>query len=65
MSFKHYETEVELPDEVWAALPNVQFYLSQHGTELRIIIVPADERFELAFDQESPEVSWVPDLRFV
>lgn len=62
---KHYEARVKLPDEVWAAFPNVQLYLSQDGVELRIVVVPADERYSLEPSGPEPEVSWVPDARFV
>ncbi len=66
MSFEHHEARVKLPDEVWAAFPAVQVYLSQDGVELRIVVVPAEERILLAEpDQEQPEVTWLPDSRFV
>lgn len=45
MSFGHHEARVKLPDKVWAAFPEVQIFLSQAGDELRIVIVPAADRF--------------------
>lgn len=63
--FKHHEARVKLSDEVWAAFPDVQIYLSQDGIELRIVIVPADERYPLVSEGPEPEVSWLPDSRFV
>lgn len=45
MSFGHHEARVKLPDEVWAAFPQVQIFISQDGGELRLVIVPAADRF--------------------
>ena len=57
MSFRHYETRVKLPDEVWAAFPRVQLFLSQDGEELRIVIAPTTERVLLpGMVQDQPEV---------
>ncbi len=66
--FKHHEERVKLPDEVWAAFPRVQVYLSQDGAELRLVIVPAEERYSLmpaGPDGPEPEVTWLQDPRFV
>lgn len=60
MSFKHYEVRVELPDEVWAAFPRVQLFLSQDGEELRIVITPTAERVLLpGMIQDQPEVMFL------
>lgn len=63
MSFRHYEARVKLPDEVWAAFPEAQLYLSQAGVELRIVIVPAEERVRLpGMVQDQPEVTFLHPL---
>ena len=60
MSFMHYEARVKLAEDVWAAFPQVQIFLSQDGEELRIVIVPADERVLLpGMIQARPEVIFV------
>jgi len=45
MSFKHHESRIKLPDEVRAAFPRVQIFLSRDGEDLRLVIVPAADRF--------------------
>ncbi|MBA7670454.1 hypothetical protein ES703_78600 [subsurface metagenome] len=60
MRFRHYETRVKLPDEVWAGFPQVQIYLSQDGEDLRIVIVPTEERVLLpGMVQDQPEVTFL------
>lgn len=60
MGFEHYEARVPLPDEVWAGFPDVQIFLSQVGEELRIVIVPTEERLLLpGVIQDQPEVTFL------
>lgn len=58
MAFQHYEAWVKLPDDVWAAFPQVQIFLSQAGEELRIVIVPyeAERYFLSGVVQDQPEL---------
>lgn len=63
--FKKHEARVKLPDEAWATFPNVQIYLSQDGTELRIVVVPAEDRYSSEPSGPEPEVTWLLDSRFV
>lgn len=57
MGLEHFEARVKLPDEVWAAFPEVQVFLSQVGEELRIVIVPTEERFFVSgVVQDQPEL---------
>jgi len=60
MSFEPFTAHVELPDDCWAAFPEVQIYLSQEGKELRIVIVPTEERFFInGVVQDQPEVLYL------
>lgn len=68
MGFVSFEIRAELPDEVWAAFPQVQIYLSQNGLELKIVIVPTGERVLLpGMIQDQPEATFLhhPEVTFL
>ena len=45
MAFVCHSCRVQLPDVVWDAFLAVQIFLSRHGSQLGILIVPKCERY--------------------